>query len=287
MTRTMGLWAAAILATAAAVVGASALREPGAVEGPRPTWVEAQTTGTTGEASREAAGVRPVQPSEEAAVEPAGPPTSRPSAGTRQPANASASGTRTPEPWIPPAPGTPGPPVSYRDDAGDADGLAPYGALNQPAFDILRVGWAPASHVDDQLTRGYATSITIAGAASDDGSYVSYGEFYSDVPGETCQLYHFLTPGATAFANAFCGSIDAGTRRFVGAVQGGRVRSTSTMAGGTVLVATFDDSALPAFVEAGGRMLWELSAFTCSEPMRAAGCTYVDDHAASRVDYQL
>ena len=277
---------------AAAALGASVLREPGASEGPRPTWVQDQTTGTAGPLLREVPGTRPFEPSEQAAVEPAGPPPSPPSAATRQPENAApsgASGASAPTRPITQDPGTAGEPVSYTDDADDAHGFDPTSTLNQPAYDILHVGWAPASHVDEQQRTGYATSITVGGAARDDGVYVSYGEFYSDVPGETCQLYHVLAPGITAYANAFCGRIDAGTRRLVGQLEGSRVISKRTAAGGTTLMATFDDSALPAFVEAGGRMLWELSAFTCAQEPEdlLSGCYDDVDHAASRVDYRL
>jgi hypothetical protein len=176
--------------------------------------------------------------------------------------------------------------VEYSDDAGDAHGLDPTSTLNQPAYDIVRVRGAPASHVE-KGRRGYATSLTIAGAARDDAFYVSYGEFHSDVAGESCQLYHVLTPGRTAFANAICGTIAAGTRRLVGSLRGSQVTATRTSAG-TVLVATFDDAALPRLVEQGSRLLWKLSAFTCVEQAGALGCgpdTF--DSARSRLYYRL
>jgi hypothetical protein len=161
--------------------------------------------------------------------------------------------------------------VSYTDPAGDASGPAGHSALSQPAFDILEVRWAPASEVDQQR-RGYSSSITVAGAAWNDGAYVTYGDFPSDVPGERCQLYNILAPGITAFANVFCGTHDKGTRRFIGSVQGSQVTSTRTAAGGTRLIATFDDSSLPRLLESGGRMLFRLSAFTCpADPEGPAG----------------
>jgi hypothetical protein len=163
-----------------------------------------------------------------------------------------------------------GPPVSYTDPADDAYGPAAQPTLSQPAFDILEVRWAPTSEVDQQQ-RGYSSSITVAGAARNDGEYVTYGDFPSDVPGERCQLYNFLTPGTTAFANVFCGSIDNGTRRLIGSVQGSQVTSTRTAAEGTVLIATFDDSALPPLLESAGRMLFRLSAFTCAADPEGPG----------------
>jgi hypothetical protein len=178
-----------------------------------------------------------------------------------------------------------GPPVSYTDDANDALAL-PTGAA---AVDIVQVGWAPGSDVDKQQG-GYVTSLAVAGTALADRSYVSYGEFPSDVPGEQCQLYHFLTPGITAFANAFCGTTDNGTRRFVGRVEGSPVTSTPTAAGGTLLMATFDDSALPPTLEAAGRKLSNLSAFTCSNgPESPGGCAFhlILDEARSTLTYRV
>ena len=177
------------------------------------------------------------------------------------------------------------PTVSYTDDTGDA---VPAPATGEPESDIVRVGWGPASDVDGEGHEGYFTSILIAGPVRDGGAFVSYGEFPSDVPGETCQLYHLLTPGTTAFANAFCGSVSAGTRRLVGRVQGGPVTSTTTAAGGILIQAKFDDSALPPLLEAQGRMLSTLSAFTCTG-WENSGCDAVDilDFARSTLTYRL
>src|SRR5688572_19704709 len=148
-TQTTGLWAAAIVAMAAVALGASALREPGARDAPRATWVEDQTTTTTtGAPHRAEAGVRRVQPPDEAPA----------------PATTATPGSSAPERPIPQGSGTAGPPVSYTDDDGDPNWLAATAGLSEPAFDILYVDWAPASSVDEQR-RGYATSITIAGAA--------------------------------------------------------------------------------------------------------------------------
>jgi hypothetical protein len=112
------------------------------------------------------------------------------------------------------------------------------------------------------------------------------------VPGERCQLYNILTPGITAFANVFCGTTESGTRRFVARLQGSQVTSTQTAAGGTLLSATFDDSALPAVLKAAGRMLVRLSAFTCDTdpegPAAGLGCGgYVIDEANTFNSYRV
>jgi hypothetical protein len=154
--------------------------------------------------------------------------------------------------------------------------------VSPSTFDILRVAWAPAPG-------GYSTSITVAGPARDDGSYVSFGVFPSDVAGEACELDHFLTPGTTAFADAFCGSPDRATRRFLGRVQGSQVTSTPTADGGTVLAATFDDSALPPLLDKAGRKLFGLSAFTCAAGPESPGCA-LDlflDSATSTASYRV
>ena len=179
----------------------------------------------------------------------------------------------------------PGPPVSFADESDDAHGPVAHEALSQLAYDILHVGWEPVS---DGQTRGYSTSITVAGTAREDGSYVSYGQFRSNIPGETCQLYHVLTPGRTSFANAFCGTVDAGTRRFLGTMHGREVTATTTPTGATVLVGTFDDPAIPQLLEDAGRTLRYLSAFTCLGAPGATGCTYdVMDYASSRLTYRV
>jgi hypothetical protein len=157
------------------------------------------------------------------------------------------------------------PPVYYLDKADDAYGgeswpthphqTPPDATVSQKAFDILRVDWAPVSN-------GYSTSITVAGTASNDGSYVSLGYFFPK--GEACRIYYFLTPGMTAYAHAFCES-SGDEWGLVGVVEGSEVTSTPTTAGGTQLVATFDNRAIPPLLETAGRKLHNLSAFTCEE----------------------
>jgi hypothetical protein len=203
-----------------------------------------------------------------------------------------------------------GPPVHYTDQTDDAyriqlaeDVSRPNGetihmsvpasipdeSKSQPAFDILRVDWRPVGYVNKRSPGGYSTSITVAGAARTDGSYVSYGEFSSDTPGEKCQLYHFLTPGIRSFGNAFCGTNETGTRRLIGQVQGGQVSVTQTPSGGTVLTATFDNRAIPALLQASNRTLEDLSAFTCVQGDEGLGCRLYEvfDSAASSLTYRV
>lgn len=249
-----------------------------------PSWITSPTTEAPDVASPLTRTTRPVPPASGGGAERSRPPVVRTPGPAPTPRTPPTSGPRmsaSSEPFDPSSP------VSYTDRAGDATGLAPTDVVSQPSFDILRVGWAPASHVD--LGRlGYATSITIAGPAREDVVYISYGEFYSDVPGETCQLYHVLVPRSTAFANAYCGDTSSGTRRLVGRVGGSRV-TTASGERGVTLVATFNDTDLPAYIEAGGRMLWELSAVTCSAQSGPLSCGPHDtlDHARSRLDYRL
>ena len=92
-------------------------------------------------------------------------------------------------------------------------------------------------------------------AASEGGTYVSFGNFQSGDAGR-CQLRHYLTPGTTAFAQVLC----LGGR--AGRVQGSQVTSTPTPAGGTRLAATFDNRAIPPSLQAAGRRLHNLSACT-------------------------
>jgi hypothetical protein len=175
-----------------------------------------------------------------------------------------------------------GAPVSYADPASDGVAPATEPSLGSSAFEIVRVEWAPAPE-------GYSTSITIAGPATGEGSYISFGAFPSDVLGEACELDHFLTPGTTAFAEAYCGPPDGSTRRSIGRVQGSRVTSTPTSDGGTVLTATFDDSELPALLEAAGRKLFGLSAYTCLRDSESPRCELdrLSDAATSVASYRV
>lgn len=154
---------------------------------------------------------------------------------------------------------TAGPPVSYTDQADDAHGQddTPNAALSQREFDILSVDWGPVSYVNEQNPGGYSASMTLAGSArGDDALYISWGRF-----GRDCRLYHYLTPGTTAYANAFCGSDHPSD--FVGRVKGGPVTSTPTQSGGTLLSATFDNRGIPLQLKSA-RTLYHLSAYTCT-----------------------
>jgi hypothetical protein len=79
----------------------------------------------------------------------------------------------------------------------------------------------------------------------------------------------------------------------VGTVHGSQVTSTRTAAGGTLLIATFDDSALPAVLEAAGRMAFRLSAFTCAAdpegPAAGLRCGFYDvvDQVNTLKSYRL
>jgi hypothetical protein len=167
--------------------------------------------------------------------------------------------------------------VAFSDRADDAwgDGWATGSpTLSQKAFDILRVGWAPAPD-------GYSTSIILAGVASANGAYVSSGGFRAP-DGEQCQLRHYLPPGGTAFTQAFCPSGQSER------VSGGPVTSTPTADGGTVLAATFDRRAIPPSLQAAGGALLDLSASTCV----ATGtndCNWADiiDGATSTLTYTI
>lgn len=185
--------------------------------------------------------------------------------------------------------------VSYTDTAHDAyrtDPTATGDPLPAPpdpqrssaALDIRQVEWAPAPSSRPRHRGGYLTAMTVTGKASAEASYVSYGQFVHG--GQTCQLYHFLTPGIDAFANAFCGS--GPSRTFVGRVSGSAVLAEATHDGGTRLSAVFD-SRLPAPLEDSGRTLNLLSAFTCVSGLEGLGCRPHEkqDTATSVLSYRL
>jgi hypothetical protein len=213
-------------------------------------------------------------------------------AGTRGSSKDSRSGESHTEGTISQDPRIADPPVYYLDQADDAYGEDPWvhrppnATASQKPFDILRVDWAPESN-------GYSTSLTVAGSARDDGWYVSYGHFRSNA-GEYCQLYHILTPGTAAYANAFCGWVEDGSRRFVGRIEGTQVTSTPTAAGGTVVAGTFDNRAIPPMLEAAGRTLYTISAFTCAgesesgvaDGLRCSGFEVLDE-ASSNATYRV
>ena len=283
-------WLAA-LALVVILLGFSHLREPAVTT----SGVDDQTAAGTEEASS----FEPEIPSDgfqktegSSIGSGSGQPTSRNSAGTAGSTKDSRSGGSLGAGTKGTGHEIAGPPVFYTDQADDAYGyeMSPNAGLSQRAFDILRVDWAPVSYVDEDRPGGYSTSITVAGAARDDGWYVSYGLFRPGA-GESCQLYHILTPGAMAYANAFCDSNDG--RRYVGRVEGGRVSSTPTGDGGTVLIATFDNRAILPKLQAAGRTLYALSAFTCPgeggpEPTDGFRCGLEQlDQASSFATYRL
>ena len=280
-----GVMLVVVLAIAVAGVGVSAIQgrdQPTARRAPMAPPASSSANATE---------PQPVEPPDGATSEPSdGAPMSTTLTANQEPPNETPLGRGTSETTPPQDHAMAGPPVAYADPAGDAYGPAGNSALSQSAFDIVHVEWAPASEVGGQ--RGYSSSMTVAGVAQNDSSYVTYGDFPSDVPGERCQLYNILTPAMTAFANVFCGTTESGTRRFVGRLQGSQVTSTRTVAGGTVLSATFDDSALPAVIENGGRMVFRLSAFTCNAdpdgPAAGLGCGgYVIDEANTFNSYRI
>jgi hypothetical protein len=217
-------------------------------------------------------------------------PDSRPSPrafpGSEEPTKDSQSGETPPAGENPRGPATAGPPIHYTDQADDAyspRGGPPNAELNQREFDILRVDWGPVSYVNEESPGGYFTSITVAGSARPDGEYISEGQFDpARTPPEGCWLAHFLTPGTTAYGNAFCEG------RFVGRVEGGPVASTPTPSGGTRLTATFDNRTIPAEFEAA-RNLHNLAAYTCP-PSSCEGQFLVTrwvDRATSALTYRV
>lgn len=287
-TRTIGSLRAAALAIVAAALASSCSADPNADGVAAPEPAHEQTSGMSeAEPAAEALpatdmGMLWVEPADAQALQPGGPSGSDGADVTPEPSNSDAPPQRIAAPGTGAAPA-----VDYTDEAGDASGASGQPALSQPAFDIVHVEWAPASDVGTQPQSIYSTSITVAGTARDGGIYVSYGQFRAD--GEYCQLYHFLTPGTTAYANAFCGSTAQGTRRLVGHFAGSPVTSTPTPAGGTMLQATFNDAAAPSQLVASGRMLFELSAFTCAGGPATMGCGYYEtlDYAHSWDSYRI
>jgi hypothetical protein len=172
-----------------------------------------------------------------------------------------------------------GVPVSYTDEAGDAVGTTPEVA----AYDIVRVAWEPADGAGGGGPRDYSISITIAGVAEAEGAYIARAELRSAINDETCQISHILTPGRSAVADVVCGSINQGTQRVVGRVEGGLVTSTPS-GGGTRLRATFDASTLPP--EAAGQAFNDLATITaCPEGRPGCRLIYLDE-ARSDLSYR-
>ena len=153
--------------------------------------------------------------------------------------------------------------VSFSDGAHDAyripgnNGMPladqpPNPLLSDPGADILDVGLATvATSKGNAGRKSYSVTMSITGPADKGYNYVVAGKF-----GEDCDLFHFLTPGTTSVANAFCD----GTSRFIGQIVGSAV-----VANGTTLTATFTymPKKLPAEL-AADTQLGPLYAYTCS-----------------------
>jgi hypothetical protein len=132
--------------------------------------------------------------------------------------------------------------------------------LSDPKADILRVTFSNVT-TSGANRRSYTVSMSITGPADADYSYVAGGDF-----GAGCQLYHFLTPGITSKANAFCGSGDS--RRLVDVISGSAVTLN-----GTTLSATYTYSVRKLSPElSADRTLGPLFAFTCVSGLEGLGC---------------
>lgn len=163
--------------------------------------------------------------------------------------------------------------VSFSDGADDAYRLPgttgapppvqpPNALLSDPSADILGAGFATVTtSKGNPNLKSYSATMTITGPADPDYSYVVAGEF-----GPDCQLYHFLTPGITSSANAFCGSGE--TRRFIGRISGSAV-----VLNGSTLSATYTymSKKLPSEL-ATDTQLGPLFAFTCVSNLEGLGC---------------
>ena len=165
--------------------------------------------------------------------------------------------------------------VSFSDSAQDAyripgnNGMPlsdqpPNPLLSDPSADILDVGLATApTSKGNPNQKSYSVTMSITGPADENYNYVVAGEF-----GEDCDLFHFLTPGTTAVANAFCD----GTSRFVGRIVGSAVVSN-----GTMLTATFTymPKKLPAEL-AADTQLGPLYAYTCMRGLECNSSEIID-----------
>ena len=151
------------------------------------------------------------------------------------------------------APGSEESPPSFQPEA-------PF--LSDPTADITAAGFETVSVAKGSpKSRHYRATMTILGTPDPSYSYVVAGAF-----GDNCQLYHFLTPGITSFANAFCGP--EGARRFLGQIKG-----TSVEVNGSTLSATYTYTPrqLPAEL-AADTTLGPLFAFTCVSGDEGLGC---------------
>ena len=147
-------------------------------------------------------------------------------------------------------------------DSAPPSAQPPNPLLSDPNADILEAGFATATPAQGGPNHSaYTASITIKELAEDGYNYVVAGNFGTD-----CQIYHFLTPGITSFANAFCGTGEE--RRFIGRISGSAV----VQDGNTVTATyTYMSKKLPAELAADPE-LGGLFAFSCVGGTADIGC---------------
>ena len=130
----------------------------------------------------------------------------------------------------------------------------PSALLSDPVADIVSGTFATVSP-----GRSYSAAMEISGTPSGSYNYYVAGQFGTD-----CYLYHYLTPGRTAVANAFCGP----DHTFAGSISGSPVVQT-----GRRLSATFKYQSvhLPAELRADPQ-LRGLFAYTCTNEHGSRSC---------------
>ena len=165
--------------------------------------------------------------------------------------------------------------ASFNDGADDAyripgtTGLPPatqppIAVLSDPSADILEVGFATATTAKGKPNqKSYSITMSITGPADASYNYVVAGEF-----GEDCDLFHFLTPGTTSVANAFCD----GTSRFIGRIVGSAVVLNGTTLSATY---TYTPEKLPAEL-AADTQLGPLYAYTCMRGLECNSSEIID-----------
>lgn len=136
----------------------------------------------------------------------------------------------------------------------------PNPTLSDPTADILSVTLTNVASTRKQLV-SYSVSMTITGTPDAGYSYVVAGDF-----GSSCTLYHFLTPGYTARANAFC-DIN-GQYTYIGYIDGGAITVNGST---TSAVFTYDPRRLPAQLKAD-RELSPVYGYSCVSGAGGRGC---------------